>query len=106
MATVTTLTIDQIEVQYSLSGLDDVVIQVQATLSGNDTGTTYSLTNGFLIAGPTLSAFTPYDDLTESQVAGFVEATDRYTSLYQYLTTQIYDRKQPPTEGILPLPWG
>ena len=105
MATVTTLTIDRLEVQYSLSGLDDVVVQVGATLSGNDTGTTDSLANDFIIAGPDPASFVAFEDLTESDCANFVTSTDRYTTLLQYLTAQIYEKKQPPTGGQLPLPW-
>ena len=52
MAVTTTLTIDRLEVQYSMDGLKDVVIQVGAILSGNDTGTTYSFNNVFDIAAP------------------------------------------------------
>jgi len=105
MATVTTLTIDKLLVQYSLSGLDDVVIDVSATLSGNDAGTTSTLTNGFAIAAPDPSSFVPFEDLTEEDVENFVKATDRYTTLIQYLTKLIYEKQQPPTAGQLPLPW-
>ena len=57
MAAITTLTIDKLEVQYSLDGLTDVVIQVMATLSGNDTGTTVYFTNVFNIAAPDPASF-------------------------------------------------
>ena len=105
MATVTTLTIDKLEVQYSLDGLSDVVIQVMATLSGNDTGTTQYFTNIFNIASPDPSSFVAFEDLTESDVANFVTSTERYTTLIQYLTAQIEEKKQPPTKGGMPLPW-
>jgi len=105
MAIVTTLTIDKLEVQYSLDGLSDVVIQVMATLSGNDTGTTQYFTNIFNIAAPDPGSFVAFEDLTESDVANFVTSTDRYTTLLQYLTAQIEEEKKPPTKGELPLPW-
>ena len=105
MAAITTLTIDKLEVQYSLDGLTDVVIQVMATLSGNDTGTTVYFTNIFNIAAPDPASFVAFEDLTESDVANFVTSTDRYTTLIQYLTAQIEEKKQPPTKGELPLPW-
>ena len=105
MAAVTTLAINYLEVQYSLSGLDDVVINVSATLSGNDAGTTDTLTNRFVIAGPDPDSFVAFEDLTEEDCANFITATDRYTTLLQYLTAEIYRKKQPPTKGILPLPW-
>ena len=105
MAAITTLTIDKLEVQYSLDGLTDVVIQVMATLSGNDTGTTVYFTNIFNIAAPDPASFVAFEDLTESEVENFVTSTDRYTTLLQYLTAQIEEKKQPPTKGELPLPW-
>jgi len=105
MAAITTLTIDKLEVQYSLDGLTDVVIQVMATLSGNDTGTTLYFTNVFDIAGPEPSSFVAFEDLTEEDCANFVTSTDRYTTLLQYLTAEIEQKKKPPTKGQLPLPW-
>ena len=105
MATVTTLTIDKLLVQYSLSGLDDVVIDVSATLSGNDGGVTAEVTNGFGIAAPDPASFVPFEDLTEEDCENFVKATPRYTTTFQYITALIYDKRQPPTAGPMPLPW-
>jgi len=105
MAIVTTLTIRALEVQYSLSGLDDVVIDVGATLSGNDSGHTAEVSGGFKIASPVLSSFVPYDSLTETDVANFVKATSTYTTLHNGITSQIWQDMQPPTQGTLPLPW-
>ena len=105
MAATTTLLINDLEVQFSLSGLNDVVIIVGATLSGNDAGTTDHLNRRFIIATPTLSSFIPFTDLTESNVANFVKATDSYTTVLQRLTSIIEEQKQPPTTGMEPLPW-
>ena len=105
MAVTTTLTIDRLEVQYSMDGLKDVVIQVGATLSGNDTGTTYSFNNVFDIAGPDPASFVDFEDLTEEDCANFVISTEKYTTGMQYLTAVIEEKKQPPTKGELPLPW-
>ena len=105
MAATTTLTINDLEVQFSLSGLSDVVIRVGSTLSGNDAGTTDHLNRRFIVATPTLSSFIPFDDLTESDVANFVKATDSYTTALQILTATIEKQKQAPTTGMEPLPW-
>ena len=106
MAATTSLAIDRLEVQYSMDGLTDVVIQVGGTLSGADgPDTAYSFGTIFNIAGPDPSSFIAFEDLTESDVANFVKATDGYTSKVQYLTSEIYKKSQPATEGELPLPW-
>jgi len=105
MAATTTLTIDRLEVQYSMDGLKDVVIQVGATLSGNDTGTTYSFNNVFDIAAPDPASFVDFEDLTEEDCANFVISTEKYNTGMQYLTGVIEEKKQPPTKGELPLPW-
>jgi len=105
MAATTTLLINDLEVQFSLSGLNDVVIVVGATLSGNDAGTTNNLNRRFRIDAPDPSSFIPYADLTESNVVNFVKATDQYTTVLQRLTSIIEEQKQPPTTGIEPLPW-
>ena len=105
MAATTTLLINDLEVQFSLSGLNDVVIIVGATLSGNDAGTDALVQKRFPLTTPTLSSFIPFTDLTESDVANFVKATSGYTSKVQWLTGEIYKNSQPATEGELPLPW-
>ena len=105
MAATTTLTINDLEVQFSLSGLNDVVIRVGATLSGNDAGTDAHINRRFFIAAPDPSSFIPFADLTESNVANFVTATDSYTTVLQRLTSIIEEQKQAPTTGMEPLPW-
>ena len=105
MAATTTLIINDLEVQYSLDGLTDVVIRVGATLSGNDAGTTAHLKRRFLIAAPDPSSFIPFADLTESDVANFVTSTNSYTTAVQQLTNIIYQQQQTPITGMEPLPW-
>ena len=105
MAATTTLLINDLEVQFSLSGLDNVVIRVGATLSGNDAGTTNHLNRRFIIDAPDPSSFIAFADLTESNVADFVKATDSYSTAVQQLTSIIEEQKQAPTTGIEPLPW-
>ena len=105
MAATTTLIIRDLEVQFSLSGLNDVVLRVGATLSGTDAGTTDHLNRRFIIATPDPSSFIPFADLTESDVANFVKATDRYSTAVQQLTNIIFEQQQTPITGMEPLPW-
>ena len=102
MALVTTLTIKNLEVQYSLDSLTDVVVSVGAQLSGNDGGTTARVGNTYRIAAPDPASFVAFADLTKSDVINFVKATDRYSTAVQQLTAKI-DRKN--QSGRVPLPW-
>ena len=102
MALVTTLTVRDLVVQYSLDSLTDVVIEVGATLSGNDTGVDAQISSRYIIAAPDPSSFTTFADLTESDVVNFVKSTDRYSDAVQQLTAQIDEKKQ---SGTKPLPW-
>ncbi len=102
MATTTTLTIDNLHVQFSLSGLNDVILSVGARLSGNDSGTTDQIGRRWYIAAPDPSSFTAFVDLTESDVINFVKATDAYNTAVQQLTARIAEKKQ---IGTKPLPW-
>jgi len=102
MALVTTLTIKNLEVQYSLDSLTDVVVSVGAQLSGSDGGTAAQVGNRYRIAAPDPSSFVTFADLTKSDVINFVKATDTYSTAVQQLTAKI-DRKN--QSGRLPLPW-
>jgi len=105
MAATTTLTINDLEVQYSLDSLTDVVIIVGATLSGIDTGTTAQLNRRFTLSAPDPSSFIAFADLTKSNITDFVTATSSYTTALQNLTATIEEQKLAPTTGIEPLPW-
>ena len=102
MAATTTLLINDLEVQFSLSGLNDVLVSVGAVLSGNDSGITDQIGRKWSIAAPDPSSFTTFADLTESNVINFVKATDSYSTAVQQLTAQIDEKKQ---IGTKPLPW-
>jgi len=102
MALVTTLTIKNLHVQFSLSGLDDVLTAVGAQLSGSDGGTTAQVGNRFRIAAPDPASFVAFADLSKSDVINFIKATDRYSTAVQQLTAKI-DRKN--QSGTKPLPW-
>lgn len=92
-------------------GHTDVVFTVHWTLSGTETvsGTTY---NGGVYGsvGVTLdegATFTPYADLTEAQVIGWVQdalGEDQVTAYEANVAQQIADQANPPVVTP-PLPW-
>lgn len=94
-----------------LDGETDVVFVVHWTLSGTETvsGTTY---NGGVYGsvGVTLdegATFTPYADLTEAQVIGWVQdalGEDQVTAYEANVAQQIADQVNPPVVTP-PLPW-
>ena len=51
--------------------------------------------------------FTPYADLTQEQVAGWVTSawTPEQTAEYQAALDQIIEAQKNPTTQVLPLPW-
>ena len=110
MAVDLVVAIRALEVQYSLSGLNDVVVEVAATLSGRDFDRfnqihTAVWSGGFRVAPPDPDTFIPFADLTEADAEGFMKATSTYTTVHNALTSQIWQEMQPPTQGTLPLPW-
>jgi len=105
MAATTTLIIRDLEVQYSLDSLTYVVIEVGTTLSGTDIGADAQINKKFILSAPDSSSFIAFADLTESDVANFVKATDKYSTAVQQLTNIIYEQQQTPTTGLEPLPW-
>lgn len=94
-----------------LDGETDVVFTVHWTLSGTETisGTVY---NGGVYGsvGVTLDeggTFTPYDQLTEAQVIGWVQdalGEDQVTAYEANVAQQIADQANPPVVTP-PLPW-
>ena len=87
----------------------DVVFNVHWTCSGQQTasGNTYtgSVYSTCAVPAPTGSAFTPYDQLTETQVLGWIWANgvDK-TATEAAIQTQIDNQINPPVVTP-PLPW-
>ena len=98
----------------TLSGFDDVVCHAKWTLRGTVTGSdSKEYSSEFPGATPltvgtlTLSSFTPYEELTQDQVIGWVKDTlgeEQVTSIETGLATQI-EQKLHPTDAQ-GLPWG
>lgn len=85
----------------------DVVFNVHWTMNGVDgeyTGSVYGSQSLTLDSG---STFTPYADLTEEQVVGWVKAAmgeEQVLSLEANVAHQIEDKINPPVVNP-PLPW-
>lgn len=111
MAVTNTWGIVQLDCYPEYENHTDVVFTVHWTLSGTETisGTTY---NGGVYGsvGVTLDeggTFTPYDDLTEAQVIGWVQAAlgeEQVTAYEGNVAQQIADQIDPPVVTP-PLPW-
>ena len=111
MAVTNTWGIVRLDAYPEFDGHADVVFTVHWTLSGTETvsGTTY---NGGVYGsvGVTLdegATFTPYDQLTEAQVIGWVQdalGEDQVTAYEANVAQQIADQINPPVVTP-PLPW-
>lgn len=89
------------------AGQTDVVFTVHWTLNGTDgtyDGSIYGTSNVTYTSG---EPFTPYADLTESQVIGWVESAlgpEQVIVLQANIAQQIQDQINPPVVSP-PLPW-
>jgi hypothetical protein len=111
MAVTNTWSVVRLDAYPEFDGETDVVFMVHWTLSGTETvsGTTY---NGGVYGsvGVTLdegATFTPYADLTEAQVIGWVQdalGEDQVTAYEANVAQQIADQVNPPVVTP-PLPW-
>ena len=100
-----TWAVQNMSAQVQLDGYEDVVVQVAWTCSGTD-GTYYAnipgLTRITFSGGPD---YTPYADLTEEQVLGWIYSSGvDQSSVQADIDTQIDLQVNPPIV-TLPLPW-
>jgi hypothetical protein len=100
-----TWTIENMSTQVQLDGYTDVVIQIGWTCSGTD-GTYYANIPGLTrVTFTGSSEFTPYADLTEEQVLGWLWSSGvDQSSVQAQIDTQIDLQVNPPVV-VLPLPW-
>jgi len=90
------------------SGQEDVVISANYIVTGVDGSYTASveLNQSFTYTG---GAFTPYSELTEDQVVGWIKSSlgeNGIQSIEMNINGQIETEKNPPlTPETLPLPW-
>lgn len=107
MAVTNTWGVVQMDCYPELDGETDVVFTVHWTLSGTDgtyNGGVYGSVGVTLDEGAT---FTPYDQLTEAQVIGWVQdalGEDQVTAYEANVAQQIADQANPPVVTP-PLPW-
>lgn len=100
--------IEQMNCYPQLDGQTDVVFNVSWRLNGTD-GTYSATIYGTIDIQPYTSGepFTPYADLTQSQVVGWVQAAMGEKQVSEYETNiedQIVNQTNPPVVSP-PLPW-
>ena len=107
MAITNTWTVTQMDCYPEAEGETDVVFTVHWTLSGTDgahTGSVYGTVGVTYEAG---TPYTPYADLTQDQVVGWVQAAlgEEQVAAYEAnVAKQIEDAINPPV-ATPPLPW-
>jgi hypothetical protein len=107
MTITNTWAVQQMDAYPEEGGETDVVFNVHWTLSGTD-GTYQGYVYGS--QGVSLNPdvpFTPYEDLTEAQVIGWVQTAmgaEQVASYEANVAQQIQDQIDPPVV-TLPLPW-
>ena len=88
-------------------GQSNVVCVVYWNLNGEDGGYMASHAGDTSLTYQSGSPFTPYDELTEDQVIGWVKTSlgeDQIKTIEAELQTQLDDLINPPVV-LLPLPW-
>ena len=107
MATTYNWNVVQMEAYPEKDGYTDVVFQVHWTLTGTDgeyTGGAYGSVGVLLDVD---GGYTPYDELTQDQVVGWVKdalGAEQVTQLEDNVAQQIADQINPPVVTP-PLPW-
>lgn len=88
-------------------GQTDVVFRIVWNYSGSDGDITASFCGQTDVTYTSGSPYTPYADLTEEQVIGWVLGSwspEETASNQDQIEQQINNQKNPPTQ-VLPLPW-
>lgn len=107
MSITTTWTITALDCYPSAEGETDVVFTAHWTCSGTDgtySGSVYSTQGLTYVAG---TPFTPYNELTEATVVGWVQdamGTEQVAATEAAVETQIQNQINPPVVTP-PLPW-
>ncbi len=106
MANTYNLEILKLEVKLLENTLENVVFQADwryTAISENEEYTEESVGLASIPA-PDPDNFTPFDDLTEEQVKGWVENEVDFNKLKEYLDNKIEEKINPPTE-VKDVPW-
>jgi len=96
----------QMDAYPEADGETDVVFNVHWTLTGTDGTYTGSVYGSVGVPAPT-GAFTPYADLTQAQVVGWVQealGAEQVAAYESNVATQIENQINPPVVAP-PLPW-
>lgn len=107
MATTYTWAVVQMDCYPEEYGETDVVFNVHWTLTGEEAGFTGSVYGTVGVTYTAGSPYTPYDQLTEAQVIGWVQAAMGAEQVAAYeanVAQQINDQIVPPVVTP-PLPW-
>ena len=108
MATTYTWSVVQMDAYPELDGQQDVVFTVHWTLSGEEAGFSGGVYGSVGVTLDEGATFTPYADLTEAQVIGWVQAAlgaEQVAAYEANVSQQINDQVAPPVVTP-PLPWG
>jgi hypothetical protein len=103
--TTITWTVTAMDCYPQEGGNTDVVFNVHWTCAGTDGTYNASVYSTCAVPAPTGSAFTPYDQLTQDQVLGWVWANgvDKFTT--EAAVVQQIDNQINPPVVTPPLPW-
>jgi len=108
MTVTNTWAVKQMDAYPELDGETDVVFTVHWTLTGTDGTYTAGVYGSVGVTVDPDAPFTPYADLTQEQVIGWVKSAlgDEQVAAYEAnVATQIADQINPPVVAP-PLPWG
>jgi hypothetical protein len=100
--------VTRMSVLLEQAGESDVVVLAAYDVTGTQDKTTASV-NGLQQFTYTGGAFTPYEDLTEEQVVGWIQSAlgeSGVNSIYACIDGQISSiLNPPPSPQVAPLPW-
>lgn len=107
MSITNTWSVVQMDCYPQADGETDVVFTVHWTLSGTDGTYTGSVYGSQAVTVDPAAPFTPYADLTEEQVVGWVQdamGAEQVAAYEANVAQQIADQIDPPVV-VPPLPW-
>ena len=106
MANTYNLEILKLEVKLLEDTLENVVFQAdwRYTATSENEEYTEECVGLASIPAPDPDNFTPFDDLTEEQVKGWVENEVDFNKFKEYLDNKIEEKINPPTE-VKDVPW-
>jgi len=96
--------ISSMDTAPSEDGLTDVVVTVHWRYVGVEGEYSAEVYSSYACPAPSPSEFTPYQNLTEAEVTGWLIVGLDVASLQANIATQIENQKNPPVV-VLPLPW-